>query len=187
MKKRKKRGCLFPLLSWALVLFIIFSAFGAITKRLFPLPYRATIEAAAAENELPPSLLYAVIKAESNFKPGAVSKKGAQGLMQLMESTAAWCSEKSGLPLGDILNPAENIALGAFYLGYLCEMYGGNVETALAAYNAGYGRVNSWLRDADDSAEGQTLSSIPFPETRQYVKKVMLYNAIYEKRLEKAR
>ena len=143
--------------------------------------------AAAAENELPAALVYALIKAESNFDSAAVSQKGARGLMQLMDTTAAWCSEKSGIPLRDILNPEENIALGAFYLGYLCEMYDGNIETALAAYNAGYGRVNSWLRDRAYSPEGQTLSFVPFPETRQYVKKVMLYKSIYEKRLEKAR
>lgn len=152
-------------------------------ERLFPTPYGETISAVAAENNLSPALLYALIKAESNFDAEALSAKGAKGLMQLMDETAAWCGSKAGLPAGNLLNPEENIALGAYYMGYLLSLYQGEETCALAAYNAGQGRVNSWLRDSRYSADGKTLHTIPFPETEKYVKKIRVYKKIYMNKL----
>ncbi len=182
--KKRKRGCLIRLLSWMLFFAFLFGCFRFAEKRLFPMPSRETVLLGGAETDVPPALLYALIKAESNFNPEARSQKGAMGLTQLMEETAAWCSEKSGLPLTDILNPEENIALGAYYLGYLLSMYDGKIPLAVAAYNAGQGRVNRWLSDPSYSEDGISLSEIPFPETDRYVKKVTLYRKIYEKRLK---
>ncbi len=152
--------------------------------RLFPTPYAETVQRLAAENGVSPALLYGVIKAESNFDPLASSKKGAKGLMQLMDKTAQECARKGGLPLTDILNPEENMALGAYYLGTLLKKYAKNEQNALAAYNAGQGRVDLWLSDARYSEDGTTLSQIPFPETKRYVKKIMLYKKIYERLLD---
>lgn len=152
-------------------------------ERLFPTPYEEMIYTAAEENHLSPALLYALIKAESNFDTEAISVKGAKGLMQLMDETAQWCGKKAGLSAGNLLEPEENIFLGAYYIGYLLSLYQGEETCALAAYNAGQGRVNSWLRDSRYSADGKTLHTIPFPETEKYVKKIRLYKKIYERKL----
>ncbi len=152
-------------------------------KHLFPMPHYEIVATAAAENDISPALLYALIKAESNFDAAAESKKGAKGLVQMMDETAKWCAEKAGLPLTDILKPEENIPLGTYYLAYLLKMYDGDETCAIAAYNAGHGRVDGWLSDLRYSPDGKTLSEIPFPETERYVKKVTLYKKVYEKRL----
>jgi soluble lytic murein transglycosylase-like protein len=102
-----------------------------------------------------PSLVQAVIGVESAFNPWAVSRKGAQGLMQLMPRTAA------SLGVRDSFNPRENIEGGVRHLRYLLDRYPGNVSLALAAYNAGEGAV--------DSHGGLP----PYPETQQYVQKVL--------------
>ncbi len=113
-----------------------------------------TVERVARENQLPPQLIHSVIQAESNYDPYAVSRKGAQGLMQLIPSTA----RRFGV--SDVFDPAENIQGGAKYLKYLLELYKGDHELALAAYNAGEGAVSRYG------------GVPPFPETRGYVAKV---------------
>ena len=153
-------------------------------QRLFPLPYREIVLTAAEDYDVPPALLYALIKAESNFDPDAESQKGAKGLMQLMDQTAAECAGKTGMTLTDIFAPEQNITLGAYYLGKLLDMYEGDEKSAVTAYNAGHGRVDGWLSDLRYSPDGKTLAEIPFPETERYVRKVELYKAIYQKRLE---
>ena len=118
--KKRKGGCLSTLLVWVLLFAFLFGCFRFAEKRLFPLPYRDIVLSAASDHTLPPALLYALMKAESNFDASAESSKGAKGLMQLMDKTAAWCSEESGIMLTDIKNPAENIYLGAYYLFFRC-------------------------------------------------------------------
>ncbi len=184
MRKKKKRGCLFRLLTWCIVLFILGWGVRFGIKHLFPMPYMETVLSSAAEYDVPPALLYALIKAESNFDTNAESVKEAKGLTQMLDKTAAWCAEKSGLPCTDLSDPAESIPLGAFYLGYLLDMYGGDETCAVAAYNAGHGRVDGWLADARYSPDGKTLTEIPFPETDRYINKVALFKTVYEKRLE---
>jgi soluble lytic murein transglycosylase-like protein len=100
-------------------------------------------------------LVEAVIKVESAFNPWAVSRKGAQGLMQLMPATA------SSLGVRDAFNPRQNIEGGVRHLRYLIDRYAGDLRLALAAYNAGEGAVN---------AHGGIP---PYPETQQYVRKVL--------------
>lgn len=173
------------LLLWVFVLFILVWGVRLGAQRLFPMPYRETVLTSAEKYDVSPALLYALIKAESNFDAAAESQKGAKGLMQLMDETAAECAEKTGLSLTDIFAPEQNITLGAYYLGKLLDMYAGDEKSAVAAYNAGHGRVDSWLSDLRYSPDGKTLSEIPFPETQRYVRKVQLYTKIYEKRIEK--
>ncbi len=148
------------------------------------MPYKETVLAAAKDYDVPPALLYALIKAESNFDPDAESQKGAKGLMQLMDKTAAECAEKTEMALTDVFAPEQNIKLGAYYLGKLLDMYGGDEKSAVAAYNAGHGRVDGWLSDMRYSPDGKILLEIPFPETERYVRKVELYKTIYEQRLK---
>lgn len=169
-------------------LIIVFAALWGVkwgVARLFPMPYREEVKKAAAESNVSEALLYAVMKAESNFDATAQSNKGAKGIMQMLPETAKWCAEKKGKEMPDLTVTADSIDIGAYYLSYLLDRFGGDEKVAVAAYNAGHGRVDTWLSDPRYSSDGKTLSKIPFPETEKYVKKVMLYKKIYERRLGK--
>ncbi len=123
-----------------------------------------TIAHHSRQHRLDPALISAVIKAESDFDPDAVSRAGAIGLMQLMPETA------QRLAIRDPFDPEENIAGGARYLRYLLDRFNGNLPLALAAYNAGATRVEQY----------ETLP--PFRETRRYVKKVLRFYRMFGER-----
>lgn len=127
-------------------------------------------------------LVYALIKTESGFKESAVSPKGAVGLMQITEETACWCAEKMGdASLADrISEPDVNIRIGCFYLDYLLKRYNGSETSALAAYNAGAGNVDEWLKNTVFSDDGVNIKSCPFEETDMYLKKISFYKKIYK-------
>ena len=147
-----------------------------------PKKYEADVKKYARMYDIDEVLIFSVIKAESNFDKNAVSKKGAVGLMQVMEDTAAWVSDRIGIESfskEDLFLPDKNIEIGAYYLSYLLDLYDDNVECALAAFNAGPGNVDVWLKDAQYSQDGKTLKEIPFPETENYVKKTQRYIKIY--------
>jgi soluble lytic murein transglycosylase-like protein len=112
------------------------------------------VERIAAEQSVPAELLHSVIQVESNYNPGAVSPKGAQGLMQLMPDTA----KRFGVP--DSFDPVENIQGGAKYLKYLLDLYKGDYPRALAAYNAG------------EQAVAKYGGIPPYVETQNYVTQV---------------
>jgi soluble lytic murein transglycosylase-like protein len=117
-------------------------------------PLVETVDRIARQNQLSPRLVHSVIQVESNYNPSAVSPKGAQGLMQLIPSTA----RRFGV--SNVFDPADNIQGGARYLKYLLGLYGGDEALALAAYNAGEGAVSRYG------------GVPPFPETQDYVAKV---------------
>jgi Rod binding domain-containing protein len=114
-----------------------------------------TISSAARTYRVDPRLVYSVIKAESDGRSDAVSPKGARGLMQLADTTAA------EMGVVDSLDPHQNIHGGTKYLRQLLDRYGGDVKLAVAAYNAGPGAVSKY--------DGVP----PYPETRRYVEKVL--------------
>lgn len=127
--------------------------------------YDGYIQEASARHGVKPNLVKAVIHAESSFNPYAVSKAGAKGLMQLMDSTG------QGLGVSNPFDPKQNIQGGTWFLSNLINKYNGNVKTALAAYNAGPGRVSS-LGITNDAQLEAKFSQLP-RETQAYVKKVM--------------
>lgn len=141
-----------------------------------PLRHDDVIRQQAKKKNLDPALIAAVIYQESRFRPRE-SSAGAQGLMQLLPSTAEFIAQKSGgskfVP-DDLATPQVNIAYGSWYLRYLLNLYDNDTLTALAAYNAGDGRVNQWLSESGKNGGKITdAEEIPFPETREYVKNVL--------------
>jgi soluble lytic murein transglycosylase len=154
----------------------------AVQELKLPLRHEDVIRQQAAEKNLDPSLIAGVIYVESRFRD-QTSHAGAKGLMQLMPATADYIARKSGgtrFVQGDLADPQINISYGSWYLRYLLEHYHGNVALTLAAYNAGEGKVDEWWRDAADRGETFAVARhIPFPETREYVTKVLKARKAY--------
>lgn len=153
-----------------------------IKKELHPREFPDPVEKYAEEYNVPEALIYAVIQCESSFDPNAVSPVGAQGLMQLMPETFQWLNEYHLREdtVTDFTDPETNIKYGTFYLSFLYKRYG-NWETAIAAYNAGHGKVDGWLKDSRYSNNGETLYNIPYEETYNYVNRVFeAYNEYSE-------
>lgn len=133
--------------------------------------YDALIEQASLKYGVDRSLITAVIHHESSFNAGVVSPAGAKGLMQLMDGTASW------LGVNDAFDPAQNIDGGTRYLSYLLRKYDGNEAAALAAYNAGPGRVDR-LGIHNDADVVDKLQQLP-EETRNYIRKVLATRELY--------
>ena len=161
---------LLALLALSIAAIAIMSGYNTGKKSGYPVAYSEYIMKYSKKNNLDTCLVMAVIKVESNYVPEAQSDY-AYGLMQLTEETAEWNAKKMGLKDYDWHDPETNIEIGCYYLKYLIDKYG-NTNTALAAYNAGGGNVDSWLASSKYSDDGKTLKHIPFSETRHYVKKV---------------
>ncbi|HIX93277.1 MAG TPA: lytic transglycosylase domain-containing protein [Firmicutes bacterium] len=156
----------------------------ALERKLYPLHYTDAVEASAGEFGLPPELVYAVILTESSFDPDVVSTAGAKGLMQLTDDTNEWVAWRLGEESepSRIFEPGLNIRRGCYLLSYLYERFGGWNE-ALAAYNAGVGRVDGWLDDLLYSSDQKTLiiDKLPIEETRSYIAKVLKSAEKYKK------
>src|SRR3954453_2379717 len=140
-----------------------------------PLRHEDIIRQQAKAKGLDPALVAGVIYTESHFNPRP-SAAGAQGLMQLLPSTAHFIAARSGgtrFTTADLATPQVNIAYGTWYLRYLTHRYGGNDALAIAAYNGGETNVDRWLMHAAKSGRALQAQDIPFPETRAYVEKVL--------------
>lgn len=142
---------------------------GIIADRIiYPMAYYPTVSKYCAEYGVEPSLVMAVIKAESGFRPRAVSEAGAVGLMQIMPETAVWLTGGEV----DLFVPEVNIEVGVKYLKYLSAYFSG--KELIGAYNAGEGKMRVW----SDYGEW-------YPETRAYVEKVLSYKSKYSERIIK--
>lgn len=177
------------LTDFLLLLLIVFSLlaviyFGSVSilKTLYPRRYIEFVEIYSAENNLSEEFVYAVIECESGFDKNAVSYLDARGLMQIMPETFLWLQEKRGEKLSEesIFEPETAIDYGCYFYGILLGQFG-DEATAVAAYHAGAGSVEEWLNDEKYSADGKTLSDIPYPSTKKYVDKVMRVKNIYQK------
>lgn len=180
-----KKGCLsFTIIIFVLAVIFIFAGrdiVDAVLRQLYPRNYEELVQTEAANFSLDENLVYALIKAESKFDEDAVSHAGAVGLMQLTPETFRWINEKHGIieDGADIYNPKDNIFAGCALLRLLLDHYG-DLGTALSAYNAGMGNVSSWLKDEQYSSDGRVLHTIPFPETREYTKRVQENYSVYQ-------
>ena len=156
-------------------------AFDDLTLR-FPLAFSPLFNAASHKNNTPSSLLRAITRQESAFQSRVTSSAGAQGLMQLMPATASLAARRAKLPKvrsGDLKTPAKNIALGSYHLTWLIQRFNGQRPLAIAAYNAGEHRVDRWIKDSSGTPIDIWIESIPFKETRNYVKNVLAFNVVY--------
>ena len=165
---------------FAVALFVVVVAITAFAAA-FPLKYKNEVEKFSEKYSIDESLVYAVIKAESNFRPERISDKGAIGLMQIMPDTAEYIGKEfyDGRKF-DLFKPSDNIEAGCFYLAYLSERFS-DLTAMLAAYNAGECSVRLWLKR--NNAETLDIDSIPFEETRRYVKKVKFFLKVYRTRI----
>lgn len=181
------------------VLMVVLAAVAVITEMRpgwyvrwqHPIRYPNYIRTHADNHRLPPALLAAVIQRESGFDHTARSSAGAVGLMQLTPKTARGIATRTHgtrFTTADLLDPELNIRYGSWYLAHLHEHYRERERGAhpdqhyvltLAAYNAGQGRVDAWLKADDD--DHLTVSEIPFAETRHYVEAVLELQRDYER------
>lgn len=161
-------------------IFVILAVTLLIFRGIFPIKYENTIEKYCEEYGVNPPLVYALIKAESNFRENSLSHAGAKGLMQITDETFEYCLKKLDIPHANIFNTESNLQCGIWYLSYLIDKYGGNIKNAVAAYNAGETNVGRWLKDPKYSEDSKNLSDIPFWETKRHVGKIERYVKIYE-------
>src|SRR5215218_10467130 len=184
--RRRIALLVFAVVACCVLLAIVVRPFAdkAVQEISLPLRHDDIIRQQARDKGLDPALIAGVILTESHFRD-QTSRAGAKGLMQLMPETADYIAERSGgtaFEQGDLATPQVNIAYGSWYLRHLLDKYDGRVALALAAYNAGQGNVDEWLADA--GARGEQFSAadhVPFPETRDYVKKVLAAREDYRR------
>ncbi len=156
---------------------------------LFPQPYWTELVADSGSNGLDPYLVASLIRQESEFNAGAVSGKSAYGLMQLIPSVGKSMAKKDGVKRFDtrqLLDPSVNLELGTTNFKQVLDRFGGQVEYALAAYNAGDTPVRQWLASNDYKDVPEFVESIPYSETRDYVQAILrnreMYRALYPTR-----
>jgi soluble lytic murein transglycosylase len=168
-----------------------FKNFKNVWKKIYPDYYHTIINDMSEQYSIDPYLVLAIIKAESAFEEDIISPVGAVGLMQLIPSTAAWMIETGMNQVVDftewkdvfLTNPEINLELGMTYFRYLLDYFNQKICPAIAAYNAGPGRLNEWLNEGNQANPDSFIETIPFPETKNYIKKVInfyfLYSMIY--------
>ncbi|UPA16130.1 lytic transglycosylase domain-containing protein [Borrelia coriaceae] len=148
-------------------------------KRLYPCLYSVLIRYWSKRRGLEPSLVFSLIKAESSFKRDAISKPGAIGLMQVMPLTSVDVSKEIKYYEYDLNQPQDNVIIGTYYLSKRIGMVE-EVYKALASYNGGIGNVRKWERDYGHLPKELFIESIPFGQTRNYIKKILVYCVFYD-------
>ena len=151
----------------------------------YPLMYENEIRKISTEYNLSPSLIAAVIRNESSFRPEVESSVGARGLMQLMPDTAEWIAHKlrlDGYSFEQLYDPSVNIRFGCWYLNYLSTLFNGDPLCVVCAYHAGQGEIASWLANPMYSTDGVSLNQDSLPEgpTKLYAGRVTRDYGIYQ-------
>jgi len=153
-------------------------------EALFPKPYWDDLKRHSESNQLDPFLVAALVRQESEFNATAVSHANAIGLMQLLPSTGKKMAHEmhlKGYSVGMLAVPSTNLQLGTRYFHELLEKFGGTVEYALAAYNAGTDRVDDWRASGNFRDTQEFVESIPFTETREYVQAIIRNASVYRR------
>lgn len=153
----------------------------------YPLAYWTPVKTLAGELKQDPYFLLAVARQESTFRAGIVSSAGATGVLQVMPDTAKWLAGKDDRVSADLVanlkSPQNSLRLGAVYLRRMLDRSGDNPVFALASYNAGPGNCDKWRARLSGGSLEQFMESIPFPETNDYVKRVLAnyvaYHSLY--------
>lgn len=181
-RRRLSTGKIKRRMLFLLIILLLAFNFTDIVRFFCPIPYRDVIFSCARQYDVDPFLIAAIIKTESSFLPEAVSGSGACGLMQIMPETGRWIVSQMGEPSiseEKLFDPETNIKLGTWYVADLEKEFYGDSVLVLAAYNGGRGNVQYWLEQNNLSGEEDRINAIPFPETRLFVQKVLLYQRIY--------
>lgn len=176
------RKIILILITIIFVLLIILLNYKNILKLIYRQDYSEYVEKYAKENNVDSLLVYAIIKAESNFDDEAVSSKGATGLMQLMVNTAEEVATNESIEFNtkdSLLDPETNIRIGIKYFADLIAIFK-NEAVSLAAYNAGMGTVQDWIDEGTIKADGSDIENIPYNETNMYVRKILKDYEIYK-------
>lgn len=206
-KRKRKNGCgtlllvVFIVAVVAVVAVFCFHIFGGsdsisdkvndIKKIQYPKKYSLIVEKYSKLYGVEDNLVYAVIRTESHFDPDSESGAGAKGLMQITPECFEFLQniipdDNNSYEVSDLYDPEINIKFGTYFLSYLLDRYDNVENTAVAAYNAGFGAVDSWLSDPECSPDGKNLSTILYSETENYVVKVenakKMYIEIYKER-----
>ena len=151
-------------------------------ERRFPIAFDKSLINSANKNQVDPAWAFAIVRRESSFMPDANSHAGAKGLMQLMPGTANYLAKKK-VGGSSLFDPEQNVAFGTQYMRYLMDKIDNNPVLATASYNAGWRKVLDWLPERDAVPMDIWVETIPYKETRNYVKAVMAYKQIYAQRL----
>lgn len=154
-------------------------------KIIYPKSYQEVVRIYQEKYGVEENLIFAVIKAESNFNAKAISNRKAIGLMQLMKETAKDVARTNGLELNtenieeELCDVYKNVEIGTCYLATLLQRYESK-EVALAAYNAGIGTVDGWIEKGVIQKDGSDIEKIPYKETNNYVRKILRDYKIYQ-------
>lgn len=181
------------LLTFIVAIFIVFVFLmmfkDKILKIIYPKTYKEVVQIYQEKYNIDENLIFALIKAESNFDNKAVSNRSAIGVMQLMEDTAKEVAIKNKIDIDynnmkqELLKVDININIGTKYMTILLDKYE-STEVALAAYNAGIGTVDNWIEKGVIKADGSDIENIPYKETNNYVRKILsnykMYKELYK-------
>lgn len=188
-KKKKRNPLKIILLTLILIVLIFLSSVYILKNFFYPTKHFDIIKSESSKNNIDPYLILSIIKTESGFNQNAISNKKAKGLMQIMDSTAKEINNNINVTdtIDDnIYNIDINIALGCKYFSTLINKYSGNYYLAICAYNAGMGNVDKWIEQgliSDKLDEHKNVKDIPFPQTRNYLNKVVstyeMYRLLY--------
>lgn len=181
---KNKKALIFIII--ILIVFVFLGIFkNKILKIIYPKTYKEIVSVYAEKYSVEENLIFALIKAESNFNSNAVSHRNAIGVMQIMEETAKDVANKSSIKIDndnikeELLKIDNNINLGTKYLSILLERYKSE-EIAVASYNAGIGTVDGWISKGIIKADGTDIENIPYKETNNYVRKILRNYKLYE-------
>ena len=186
MKNKK----IFIIIIAILIIVVFLGIFkNKILKIIYPKTYKEIVSVYSEKYNVEENLVFALIKAESNFNSEAVSHRNAIGVMQIMEETAKDVANKNSIKIEnenikqELLKIDNNINIGTKYLSTLLEKYK-NKEIAVAAYNAGIGTVDGWIQKGIIKSDGSDIENIPYKETNNYVRKILrnykLYKELYK-------